>query len=128
MMIRNFLLTFTLFIFSFTLYSQTFDWLQLVYNGSNDYVIDIHVDEEGFIYTTGRSKGAADFGMIGGASESPFFFGGNHDAYAAKYNPEGELLWARIVGGLVSDWGYGVTTDSEGGVYVTGVFLSLIHI
>ena len=45
---------------------------------------------------------------------------GNNDFSIAKYNPSGGIEWQRTLGNTNSDQGYDITTDSSGGVYVTG--------
>lgn len=110
------------FIVSGNIFSQTWDWTQFGYNGGNDYVIDVDVDEEGFVYTTGRAKGFTDWGnMVDTIKIRPNFYG-SADTYVCKYSPAGEIIWAKRAGGLHEDWGYGVATDKSGNVFNTGVF------
>ena len=42
--------------------------------------------------------------------------------FVAKYDPQGNALWAQQAGGDHLDQGYGIATDAEGSVYVTGFF------
>src|SRR5207248_2702311 len=44
------------------------------------------------------------------------------DMFVAKYGPDGRVLWVRKAGGDHLDQGYGIATDKEGNVYVTGYF------
>lgn len=46
------------------------------------------------------------------------------DIYLAKYSPNGNVLWARKIGGTGSDIVTGLTTDNNGWVYITGTFNS----
>ncbi len=44
--------------------------------------------------------------------------------YIAKYDPNGNILWAKSFGssGLSSESGNGLSIDKDGNVYVTGNF------
>jgi len=45
---------------------------------------------------------------------------GNGNIFLAKYDSAGNAIWARNAGGTLFDIGYGVSTDMEGDIYVTG--------
>lgn len=45
---------------------------------------------------------------------------GSVDFLIAKYDSTGSIVWQRTLGGTENDYGYSVTTDSSGNVYVTG--------
>jgi hypothetical protein len=49
---------------------------------------------------------------------------GTAEMFIAKYDPAGNLLWARSAGGSASDEYIGITTDAGGNAYVTGHFQS----
>jgi hypothetical protein len=49
-------------------------------------------------------------------------YSGIADILVAKYDSEGNVLWANTAGSNGGDAGYGVCTDSKGNVYVTGDF------
>ena len=44
------------------------------------------------------------------------------DAFVARYNRAGTLLWVRQAGGFTNDDARGVATDGQGNAYVTGGF------
>ena len=46
---------------------------------------------------------------------------GNHDIVLVKYNSIGTKQWTKQLGTSVGDQGLGVTTDSSGNIYVTGL-------
>ena len=48
----------------------------------------------------------------------------DYDIFIAKYDTEGNVLWAKSVGGGDLDIGYSVSTDTVGNVFVTGAFES----
>jgi hypothetical protein len=45
---------------------------------------------------------------------------GNQDIYFAKYDSNGNFLWAQSAGGNSFDYGQAVATDSAGNFYITG--------
>ena len=45
-------------------------------------------------------------------------------AFVLKYNSSGILIGSMILDGTGTDFGYGITTDSSGNMYVTGQYLS----
>lgn len=49
---------------------------------------------------------------------------GNMDAFAAKYTPDGDVVWARAFGGVGYDLASGITALPDGGYLVTGWYFS----
>jgi hypothetical protein len=47
---------------------------------------------------------------------------GSYDIFIAKYDAGGNVLWAKSAGGIQQDAGFGICTDSNRNVYVTGYF------
>ena len=45
---------------------------------------------------------------------------GSYDIFLVKYNSSGTKQWTKQLGTTSSDYGFGVTTDSSGNIYVTG--------
>ncbi len=79
-------------------------------------------DKNGSIYVTGLFDDTADFN-IGGA-DGKLIANGENDIFLAKYDKDGNFLWAKGVGGSKSDMGMGVAIDANGNVYITGSFVS----
>lgn len=50
--------------------------------------------------------------------------GGTEDILVAKYDPLGNVVWARSVGGVQNDDAYGITVTPAGDVYIAGIFAS----
>lgn len=46
---------------------------------------------------------------------------GDYDAFVAKLDPSGSILWSTFLGGSGSDTTQGMTVDFVGNVYVTGL-------
>ena len=72
----------------------------------------IAVDSGGSVYVTGYSTATWGSPIIA--------FSGSYDAFAAKLDSSGALLWNTFLGGTVYDVGYGIVVDSNGNVYVIG--------
>lgn len=83
-----------------------------------EYCYDIKADDSCNIYVTGRYAGTVDFDPGAGtymlASVDAF------DIFVAKYDPLGNLLWAKSLGGPTDDEGIQMDLDIHGNVYVGG--------
>jgi len=87
-----------------------------------DYGNGIAVDSQGNAYVVGRTT-SVDF-----PTASPFpavplrggFGGGNGDAFVAKFDSQGRLVFSTYLGGNGYDEGSDVAADPAGSVYVTG--------
>jgi hypothetical protein len=92
-----------------------FVWAQKLGGVSEDFSYGITTDDASNIYLTGFFSGSAVFGNTTLTSEGPT------DAFVTKLDSTGKFLWAKNLGGTISDSGYGITTDKSGNVYVSGV-------
>ena len=81
----------------------------------------IGVDGPGNSYVTGRFFGSATFGP-GETNETTLFSAGSNEIFVAKYDPSGDLVWARRAGGTGSERGVAIAVDDPGNSYVTGEF------
>lgn len=73
-------------------------------------------DKNGNSYITGSFSNQTEYGdlLLNGFGEK--------DMFIAKYNSQGNCIWAKNAGGESEDRGYGIALDSQGNWYVTGVF------
>lgn len=81
----------------------------------------VAIDEVGNQYVGGRFSGTVDLDPGPGTSLlSDMSFSGN--AFVAKYDGSGGLVWARGMGGPGLDQVYDIAVDGQGHVSVAGVF------
>jgi hypothetical protein len=89
---------------------QTVEWTrQLGTSRGNEQTYGVAADGSGSAYVSGYTGGA-----LAGPNA------GYEDAFLAKYDDAGQLLWTRQFGTKDSDAGVGVSADHFGNVYVTG--------
>ena len=119
---RYILIIFFIFLFSLTVIScakKSDSSSSTSANGSpgtyqlatNDYANGVATDSSGNVYVTGGTKG----GLDGNTSA------GNTDLFVVKYNSSGTKQWTKQLGSSGLDSANGITIDSSGNVYVTGV-------
>lgn len=81
------------------------------------------VDAQNNVYVTGPFFGTVDFDPSPTNTKNLTAVG-NADAFVAKYNTNGELIWAVGFGGDDVDQGNGIAVDDNGNVSVVGQFYS----
>ena len=78
----------------------------------------VAVDRLGNTVVTGSFEGRATFGEGDRAVE--LTSRGFEDIFVAKYDRDGELLWAQSAGSTSFDEGFAIDTDAAANVYVSG--------
>jgi len=90
-------------------------WLRTAGSEGYDYGHGIALDPTGAVVVSGAIAGEARFGDVvvnaGGKGRATF---------CAKYQADGELLWARSSEGAFSGSGHGVGVDGQGQIYIAG--------
>ncbi|MDB6112507.1 MAG: hypothetical protein JWR69_4257 [Pedosphaera sp.] len=89
-------------------------WAKQAGGNNDDQGLGITVDAAGYVYAAGYFTGAALFATTGLTSV------GVSDAFVTKYDPAGNLLWVKQVGGTNGARGLGVGADSSGNSFLTG--------
>lgn len=87
---------------------------------SDQYGLSIAVDSSGNTYTSGAFIGTAVFGS--GAVTTTLTSKGQLDAFVAKHDASGNLLWVKTFGGPLNDQVKDVTVDRYGNVVMAGEF------
>jgi len=101
--------------------AQNFEWATRAGGNDDDDVFDNAIDDAGNLYATGYFKNTAYFGE--GGNQVSLTSEGGADIFFAKYNPYGELIWAKRAGGSTGfDWGTDIALDSENNIIITGYF------
>jgi hypothetical protein len=98
-------------------------WSARIGSVQPDVGFGIATDTSGNVYVTGRGGFAPVF--VCNADGSPFplslVHAGAGDAFVVKYNTNGVVQWtARVASAGADDVGFGIATDSDANVYVTG--------
>ncbi len=91
-------------------------WAKGAGGGSNDEGYHITTDSSGNIYVAGYFTQPSNFGSVKLTSE------GIADMFLAKYDPAGNVLWAKSAGGRGDDRATGLQTDASGNSYITGFY------
>ena len=69
------------------------------------------------IYITGYTQSTTSIATSGGYQTT---YSGYDDAFVVKFTSRGSLSWGTYYGGIGNDRGYGITTDNNNNVYITG--------
>lgn len=110
-----------LFIGNISGFSQvpTWAWAKKSGGNSSDYGTNISTDTLGNVYSTGFF------------SSDSIYFGplllrnfGSGNIFLVKHDPQGNVLWAKRIGNIGFDGAFGITTDINGNVFLTGFFTS----
>jgi hypothetical protein len=96
----------------------TFQWVRQGGGPGKDDAKAIKCDAAGNVYITGFYSN----GMVVGANTYSVTSGSWYDAYLAKYDTNGNLLWLQTEGGDYDDAAWAITIDNSGTIYTTGEF------
>ena len=111
-----------IFLLPFQLLSQdlALDWVSSFGGTSNDLGFDMEKDNLGNSIVVGAFKGTVDF------DPSPSVYNltsaGDNDIYVAKFNPNGDFLWVKRMGGYGFDRAHDVEITDNNEILVSGYF------
>ncbi|OFX25599.1 MAG: hypothetical protein A2033_13295, partial [Bacteroidetes bacterium GWA2_31_9] len=113
-----------LFVFEFVQcgYSQNFNWANSVGSINSDNAMCIELDDNENVYATGRFSGTVDFDSKIGVYNLTSI--GLLDAFIAKYDKDGNLIWAKSMGGTLDETAWFMKLDDAGNIYIIGTFIS----
>ena len=89
-------------------------WATYYGGNDHDFIASLAMDPAGNVVMTGHTRSS-----VGIATDGSLLPGGEN-CFAARFDPQGQLLWGTYLGG-VYDQGWGVGVDPLGHVYVCGV-------
>ncbi|MEI8135280.1 MAG: hypothetical protein WCH46_09465 [bacterium] len=95
--------------------AQTFEW---AHSGSSSVIATaagLATDSKGFIYATGTFYGNIEIG-------STKLTAIGRDVYVAKYDVQGNALWAKRAGGERDEFSYAIAVDKNGDCIICGSF------
>lgn len=101
--------------------SGNYVWAKKIGTFHSEHAQDIALDASGNIYISGYFTGTTKFDPAG-ASVDITSTGGS-DGFIAKYNNDGNFLWAQTLGGTGDDFAMGLTVDPSGTAFMTGYFV-----
>ena len=97
-------------------------WAKASGGKKEDSGYSIDLDSQENIYITGYFADTASFDTQTIVSK------GESDAFLAKYDTAGNVLWVKQAGGAFNDVGRGVGTDDAGNSYMVGFFSGTIYL
>ncbi len=100
----------------------TISWVATVGGIGGDYARSLATDKT-YLYVAGEIEGAGDIVYFSGSTATLTTMGDN-DIVVAKYDLNGNLIWARSAGGILSEKAHAVTCDNAGNVYVAAHYRS----
>jgi len=100
--------------------SGNYIWAKSIGSKFVDRGHSISVDSHGNINLTGYFRDTADFDP--GVGISNLISVGGSDIFFAKYDTEGNYIWAKSIGSINGDVGHSIAVDNKGNVHLTGFF------
>ena len=84
-----------------------------------NYVLDVDIDDEDYVYITGMSNNQRFYSQLGGYDTS---LNGFYDAFVCKITPKGDSLkYFTYLGGSSYEYGMNVSVNSKHEVVVSGI-------
>ena len=100
--------------------APSWQWVRTSGGNGREHSNDITSDVYGNVYVTGGySSPAISFDTILLINPSNPYF---KDIFIVKYDPNGNVLWAKSEGGYNTDEGLGIALDPAGDIFITGTF------
>ncbi|MCW3104939.1 MAG: hypothetical protein JWO09_3379 [Bacteroidetes bacterium] len=95
-------------------------WVKQLHGPADDIGFSIALDAPGNCYITGYFNGSVDFNPDPGVFNMSSM--DEEDIFILKLDTAGSFVWARSMGGSLSNMGLSIATDPYGNVYTTGMF------
>lgn len=91
-------------------------WARGAGGSGQDYAYAVAADAGGNAFVTGRLNYTVRFGATNSFASS------GDDAFVAMYTAAGNFQWVRRTSGVSTEYGLGISADSAGRIYVSGVY------
>lgn len=97
-------------------------WAKQMGGDESDSPFDIQLDAAGNIYMAGTFRSTSDFDPGDNVFNLTSYYG--YDAFIAKYDPSGNFIWVKHIGGNADfDQATSLTLDPDNGnIFITGLF------
>lgn len=105
--------------------SGMLQWVRQAGGIGIDFARMVSVDDDGSFTVTGRVHNTAVFGA-GEIYETTIGFNGGSDIFVARYHADGNLAWAKGIGGSSWDEGLGISLLPDGSALVSGYFIGSV--
>jgi hypothetical protein len=100
--------------------SGNFLWAKQIGGASDDAAQTISLDNTGNICISGFFSGLVDFDP--GAGTNTLASAGGVDVFISKFDPSGNMIWAKCLGGTSNDNVSNLVADLSNNIYVTGSY------
>lgn len=100
--------------------SGNFIWAKNLGSTGTEIVFSLVLDPAGNAYIAGGYDGTADFDP--GAGTANLTAQGNMDIYLARYDSNGNYVWAKSMGGTGNDMAMSMARTPTGDLYISGYF------
>lgn len=112
-----------IFIIITSTFAQNYEWAKRIGGAADQYANDMVVDNQGNVYIVGVLQGTnIDFDP--GIGTAYLSSAGMIDIFIAKYDPSGNYMWAKRIGGTSDDIATRIKIDHSGNIYISGWFSS----
>ncbi|MEP7237892.1 MAG: gliding motility-associated C-terminal domain-containing protein [Ferruginibacter sp.] len=101
-----------------------FIWAKRFGGPTNDFCNAIILDKSGNIFINGYFENTADFDP--GTGTFNLTSAGSTDIFVCKLTNSGNLIWAKSIGGPLSDVAYDIGLDDQNNVYSTGFYWATV--
>ncbi len=103
-----------------------FLWAKALGGDGFDLGINIAASQSNHVYLTGIFKESADLDPGNGTDE--YISKGGYDIFIEKLDPEGNLVWARVIGSSRDDYAADISTDGLGNCFLAGIYRDTIDL
>jgi Secretion system C-terminal sorting domain len=107
-------------------HAQTFGWSRHLAGPAEEIYDDMALAPNGDVLLVGYFYETVDFDP--GTGEVNLSAQGFEDAFIQRLTSTGELVWAKRIGGSLSDKAVGVAADGQGNIWVTGAFQGTVDL
>jgi hypothetical protein len=96
-------------------------WATYFGGSGSESAAGLAIDNSGNIYIVGYTASSSGIATSGAYKTT---FGGTYDAFLAKFNSSGSLLWSTYYGGSDDDEGEAIALDGSGNIFIAGISAS----